>query len=347
MSYPLVSVIIPVYQAEKFLTECVESVRKQDYSELEIVLVNDGSTDRSNQMCEELAAADPRIRVIHQNNKGSGAARNAGIKEATGKYLLFLDADDKLDDSSAIRSLAARAEREQADIVIGTYRRWRANGEKVKCCSNLEKENPDSAEFRFHGFFQKGTLSYDWGKLYRKSFLESHDLWIPPYSYAEDKAHNFRCCACHPKYAFVPQSIVLYRENLQSLTYQPKKNLMRNWILIASDFEQFLKEKHLSREYGDLIFFHLLIGAMYLAKEEMTYQGKKIRVAAKILKQYSRNPFVEQKLTLKECIRYTRQIKSLFWKLLAFTLVLFIQMHMYFVVAAVFVWMSSLGIDSL
>ena len=97
----------------------------------------------------------------------------------------------------------------------------------------------------------------------------------------------------------------------------------------------------------DLIFFHLLIGAMYLAKEEMTYQGKKIRVAAKILKQYSRNPFVEQKLTLKECIRYTRQIKSLFWKLLAFTLVLFIQMHMYFVVAAVFVWMSSLGIDSL
>ena len=151
-------------------------------------------------------------------------------------------------------------------------------------------------------------------------------MWIPPYSYAEDKAHNFRCCACHPKYAFVPQSIVLYRENLQSLTYQ---------------------EKHLSREYGDLIFFHLLIGAMYLAKEEMTYQGKKIRVAAKILKQYSRNPFVEQKLTLKECIRYTRQIKSLFWKLLAFTLVLFIQMHMYFVVAAVFVWMSSLGIDSL
>lgn len=143
MFYPLVSVIIPVYQAEKFLTECVESVRKQDYSELEIVLVNDGSTDRSNQMCEELAAADPRIRVIHQNNKGSGAARNAGIKEATGKYLLFLDADDKLDDSSAIRSLAARAEREQADIVIGTYRRWRANGEKVKCCSNLEKENPE------------------------------------------------------------------------------------------------------------------------------------------------------------------------------------------------------------
>lgn len=117
--------------------------------------MNDGSTDRSNQMCEELAAADPRIRVIHQNNKGSGAARNAGIKEATGKYLLFLDADDKLDDSSAIRSLAARAEREQADIVIGTYRRWRANGEKVKCCSNLEKETRTAQSSGFMDFFKK------------------------------------------------------------------------------------------------------------------------------------------------------------------------------------------------
>ena len=150
MFYPLVSVIIPVYQAEKFLTECVESVRKQDYSELEIVLVNDGSTDRSNQMCEELAAADPRIRVIHQNNKGSGAARNAGIKEATGKYLLFLDADDKLDDSSAIRSLAARAEREQADIVIGTYRRWRANGAVI-----WKKKTRTAQSSGFMDFFKK------------------------------------------------------------------------------------------------------------------------------------------------------------------------------------------------
>ena len=160
MFYPLVSVIIPVYQAEKFLTECVESVRKQDYSELEIVLVNDGSTDRSNQMCEELAAADPRIRVIHQNNKGSGAARNAGIKEATGKYLLFLDADDKLDDSSAIRSLAARAEREQADIVIGTYRRWRANGEKVKCC----KRKPGQRRVPVSWIFSKRNAFLRLGK---------------------------------------------------------------------------------------------------------------------------------------------------------------------------------------
>ena len=81
MSYPLVSVIIPVYQAENFVTECIRSVQAQNYPELEIILVDDGSTDCSGQMCEESAAADPRIRVLHQNNKGSGAARNAGIKK--------------------------------------------------------------------------------------------------------------------------------------------------------------------------------------------------------------------------------------------------------------------------
>ena len=164
MSYPLVSVIIPVYQAENFVTECIRSVQAQNYPELEIILVDDGSTDCSGQMCEESAVADPRIRVLHQNNKGSGAARNAGIKEATGKYLLFLDADDKLDDPSAICSLAVQAEREQADIVIGTYRRWKANGEKVKCCSNLEKENPEDREFNVPAKLKELIEKKDFGR---------------------------------------------------------------------------------------------------------------------------------------------------------------------------------------
>lgn len=347
MDQPLVSVIIPVHQGAEFLTECIRSVEAQDYKKWEIWLIENGSTDRSPVLCDAFAQKDSRIHAIHQAQCGAAAARNTGISVSGGTYLLFLDADDKLDDPSAIRSLVVQAEKTQADIVVGTYRRWKENGKKVECRNHLEKENPDSTEFRFQGFFKNGVLSYNWGKLYRKSFLESHNLWIPPYSYAEDKAHNFRCCACHPKYAFVPQSIVLYRENLRSLTFQPKKDLMQNWILLASDFERFLGEKHLSKEYGDLIFFHLLIGAMYLTKEEMTYQGKKIRVAAKVLKQYHANPFVNQKLTIKECIHYTTQIKSVFWKGLSFTLVFLLQPHAYAILAAVLVLMSRLGIDSL
>ena len=122
---------------------------------------------------------------------------------------------------------------------------------------------------------------------------------------------------------FVPQSIVLYRENLQSATFRPKKKLMQNWIQIASDFEAFLKERRIEKDYGDLMLFHLVIGAMYLAKEEMTYEGENVSVVKKLLKQYGSDPFVRKTLTIRNCLHYGVQIKSVFWKLLSFTLVLF------------------------
>ena len=312
MNYPLVSVIIPVYQAEKFLRECLESVGMQDYPELEIILVNDGSTDHSPEICAESARADKRIRILNQKNAGFAASRNAGIAAAEGKY-----------------------------------HRWKENGESVECRSSLEDEDPDSIAFRFKGFFQSGSLSYNWGKLYRREFLTEHELWVPQYTYAEDKAHNFRCCACDPKYAFVPQSIVLYRENLQSLTFRPKKRLMKNWIQIAADFETFLKEHRIAEDYGDIMLFHLVIGAMYLAKEEMTYRGKKIRVVRSFLKWYGEDPFVRKTLTFGNCLRYATKIKSVFWKLLTFTLVLFFRLHAYYFLSAILVLMSRLGIDSL
>ena len=169
-----------------------------------------------------------------------------------------------------------------------------------------------------------------------------HELWVPQYTYAEDKAHNFRCCACEPKYAFVPQSIVLYRENLQSATFRPKKKLMQNWIQIASDFEAFLKERRIEKDYGDLMLFHLVIGAMYLAKEEMTYEGENVSVVRKLLKQYGSDPFVRKTLTIRNCLHYGVQIKSVFWKLLSFTLVLFLRIHAYGFLSAILVFMSRL-----
>ena len=284
----------------------------QDYPELEIILVNDGSTDRSPEICAESARADKRIHILNQKNAGCAASRNAGIAAAEGKY-----------------------------------HRWKENGESVESGSSLEDEEPDSIAFRFKGFFQSGSLSYDWGKLYRKDFLIEHELWVPQYTHAEDKAHNFRCCACEPKYAFVPQSIVLYRENLQSVTFRPKKKLMQNWIQIASDFEAFLKERKMEKDYGDLMLFHLVIGAMYLAKEEMTYEGENVSVVRKLLKQYGSDPFVRKTLTIRNCLHYGVQIKSVFWKLLSFTLVLFLRIHAYGFLSAILVFMSRLGIDSL
>src|SRR5690242_7052248 len=93
-----VSVVVPVYNVEKYLPRCIESICKQTLSDLEIILVDDGSTDRSGEICEEYAKADQRIIVIHQENGGGGVARNAGIARATSPYVGFVDSDDWIEE---------------------------------------------------------------------------------------------------------------------------------------------------------------------------------------------------------------------------------------------------------
>ena len=92
-----ISVIIPVYNVAAYLPECMESILRQDHEDLEIILIDDGSTDESGMICDRYAARDSRIRVIHQKNGGAAAAKNAGLRIATGEYLSFADSDDYLE----------------------------------------------------------------------------------------------------------------------------------------------------------------------------------------------------------------------------------------------------------
>lgn len=112
-----VSVIIPVYNVEKYLKKCVESVLTQTYKDIEIILVDDGSTDKSGDICDELAKTDGRIRVIHQKNKGLGGARNTGIDNCNTEYLLFLDSDDYIHPQLIERCITA-AERNNCELVF-------------------------------------------------------------------------------------------------------------------------------------------------------------------------------------------------------------------------------------
>ena len=120
----LVSVIIPVYKTEKYLDECVESIVKQTYKNLEIILVDDGSPDNSPAMCDAWAEKDSRIKVIHKPNGGAADSRNKGLEIATGKWILFMDSDDWYKTYDVIFRLVENAERENADIVCFNYQRY-------------------------------------------------------------------------------------------------------------------------------------------------------------------------------------------------------------------------------
>ena len=119
---PLVSVIVPIYNAKNHIARCVESIRKQSYPNLEILLVNDGSKDVSLQVCEMYAKVDPRILLVDKPNSGVAATRNLGLRLALGKYLQFVDADDTLQ-PDATRLMVEKAEQYDTDLVIAHYNR--------------------------------------------------------------------------------------------------------------------------------------------------------------------------------------------------------------------------------
>ena len=113
----LISVIIPVYNSEKFLNRCVDSVLKQSYKELDIILIDDGSSDKSGEMCDQYAQMDKRVRVIHQKNRGVSAARNSGLDVAIGDYCTFVDSDDYIE-SEMYQSMIDIAEQYNCDVIM-------------------------------------------------------------------------------------------------------------------------------------------------------------------------------------------------------------------------------------
>src|SRR5699024_2471690 len=116
------SIIVPVYQTEKYIEQCIESVLQQDLDDYELILVNDGSRDRSPVICDQYASQSNKICVIHKKNGGLSDARNTGIRAASGKYLLFLDSDDFWDDSRFLRKLKDRIEHQDCDVMKFHYK---------------------------------------------------------------------------------------------------------------------------------------------------------------------------------------------------------------------------------
>ena len=311
-----VSIIIPVYNTEKYLKKCMTSILRQDYPALEILLVNDGSTDSCPALCNHFAQKYTDISVIHQANQGLWAARNTGILHAKGDYLLFVDSDDRLDGSHAVSLLVKKAVQTNADIVTGCFRRLTDQG-----CSGVNRHHLQSGDysrtvdFRFKGFFMYGHLAYNWGKLYRKDFLLQNDLLCPPYPFMQDKPHNMACCVCQPVYAFVDESVYLYRVNEASVTFQYKASLPAVWIAVAEDFQKLCAGRNISETYGDLIAFHLFFGAFFLVKQELQSEKHGIISSARELKAYGENPLVKKYMKLLSQGNYVREIEPISWKL--------------------------------
>lgn len=134
-SMPEISVVVPVYQVEKYLARCIESILAQTYTDFEVILVDDGSFDNSGDICEKYAISDSRIRVIHKKNGGLSSARNAGLDVAVGEYVTFIDSDDVIH-PQYLEVLYRECEKNAADISIGRLARFQKN-EEIKAFKSI------------------------------------------------------------------------------------------------------------------------------------------------------------------------------------------------------------------
>lgn len=168
---PLISVIVPVYNVEKYLPRCLDSIRAQTYTNLEIILVDDGSQDASGDICDDCAAKDDRVRVLHQSNAGIGSTRNAGLGMCTGAYITFVDSDDYLY-PCAIETLYDRIREDDSDLVIGNCIRVYEDNTCSDTCYAFE-DSVFAADEIFSRMAVFGAVpTAPWGKLYRKDILE-------------------------------------------------------------------------------------------------------------------------------------------------------------------------------
>ena len=167
MTSPTISVIVPVYNGEPYLAQCLESILAQDYRNFELILVNDGSTDSSGEICKCYAELDPRIILITQLNAGASSARNAGIKAATGKYIVFVDSDDWVD-PDYLSILLNNMTENGLSVCSISINQMRNDG---KFCIAMSAE-----EAQISIFSASGMQGYSCGKMYDRNMIESKNI---------------------------------------------------------------------------------------------------------------------------------------------------------------------------
>lgn len=179
---PIVSVVIPVYQVKLYLAHCLDSVINQNYNELEIIVIDDGSTDGSELICDQYAAKDSRIKVIHQKNSGLSVARNMGIKESRGEYITFVDSDDIVS-LEMVEEMVSLATKEDADVVkIGVIRKYSIE----ECASVLKGYTVQTGLSSLHLLFSSNSqIVCGCGKLFRRDIIAN--TRFPVGRYFEDE----------------------------------------------------------------------------------------------------------------------------------------------------------------
>ena len=248
----LLSVIVPIYKGEPYLRKCFDSILSNTYRNIELILVDDGSPDKSGEICDEYATKDTRIKVIHQVNQGASMAYNNGIKAATGEYITFVDNDDWIE-SDEFALVMDRMEKTNCDIVLFNYVEEYKN-KQVKNCIDLKKYyNTDTIKY---GFICDQIGSYVWRGVYKKAMWQGIEL--PQNTHYEDLATFIDVIMRATKIELIDKCLYHYNfTNVNSITMNVDSKSKYGMFLSAKKRMQYgidLHDEKLYRRYQKRAF---------------------------------------------------------------------------------------------
>lgn len=253
-SVPLVSVIVPIYNVEKYVGACVDSILMQSYKNLEIILVNDGSTDNSREIIQKYEY-NPCCRIVDKPNGGSSSARNAGLSSANGEYVYFIDSDDMIHEQ-AVELLVNEMIRKEADF----------------CCYRIAFVSEKNGNRRIHGHDFKVTLLDDpeeifrdtllginikttaWSNFFRRSFLVDNSIWFQEGIINEDSLFSIICSINAHRVAFLNRVLYYALERTGSISRNIKKEHITTYSIIFNSIKGILESKNLFAGYKNYYY---------------------------------------------------------------------------------------------
>lgn len=314
----LINIIVPVHNAENFLDRCITSVMNQTYPNLELLLVNDGSTDSSEMVCNRFALLDKRIKVISQKNRGASCARNSGIHRASGDFVFFLDADDFLK-TNALEILIAGFHRYYPDLVMSNFSKFENNGKIVRqqACfrpGGLPFAGRDKLLFKqdiaayvrhFLKHPSNHLVSYCWARLYKLSIIKNNALFFPEdMRLFEDFIFNLDYLTHCEKTLFINETLYTYSMHSNHVSssmaiVQGESFLhdMANFKQKASEFLQAIPQamgsSDIKKEIGHALIHYLII---FLVRSCRQISSDNKKVFYQELKQIINAPIIRENL---------------------------------------------------
>ncbi len=278
-----ISVIIPVYNSAEFLEKCVSSVICQTLTDIQLILVDDGSTDGSSGLCDAMAKNDNRIVVIHQENSGASEARNAGLSLAEGEYISFVDSDDSID-CEMLQTLYECVKKHDADIATCNFRAISGDSvrENVGKMSDGIKNFEPLDMYEFNRSFGQQSSIFLWNSIYRRSIIEDNRLSFISMKkvFSEDQLFNLCFYAVAKRACYINKSMYNYIIRQNSLCHTAGKiGIIDKRITLVRELNSFLKSRKCAKQpfyfYATLMWQYFISGCATFSDREVLYSDLK------------------------------------------------------------------------